>query len=99
MVSQQTDSLFPQEMGPPPGGPTLPATVNTRVCPLYQLGSAAVETVCPLESPCAAISCWAPCWRPSWGCSWAAPEEESWGWPGLGPKHLIQGLGGWMPEL
>lgn len=37
--------------GAAPGGPTLPATVNTRVCPLYQLGSAAVETVCPLESP------------------------------------------------
>lgn len=74
MVSQQTDSLFPEEMGPPPGGPTLPATVNTRVCPLYQLGSAAAETVCQLESRCRAISCWAPCWLPSWVCSRAAPE-------------------------
>lgn len=74
MVSQQTDSLFPEETGPPPGGPTLPATVNTRVCPLYQLGSAAAETVCPLESLCVEISRWAPCWLPSWGCIRATPE-------------------------
>lgn len=74
MVSQQTDSLFPEEPGPPPGGPTLPATVNTRVCPHYQLGSAAAETVCPLETLRSAISRWAPCWLSSWGYSQAARE-------------------------
>lgn len=96
MVSQQTDSLFPEETGPPPGGPTLPATVNTRVCPLYQLGSAAAaETVCPLQS-LQSDKPPGPLLAALLGLHPSYSGIRIWGlgWPGLEPEHLIQGLGG-----